>query len=149
MSAGALFFAGVFNVAELPFAEDVLDSTDVGYSVLATSFGLGFIAGSLSGSRGGSPKLLKARYQLGLALARAGRKSEGLALLTRLADPSSTAAALAEHDRAGIDRHDGTVPRLVVAGARPARRDRHVVLERHPQRQHVGDHARRAAHPAR
>jgi MFS family permease len=79
VSAGALFFAGVFNVAELPFAEDVLDSTDVGYSVLATSFGLGFIAGSLSGSRGGSPKLLKARYQLGLLVLGAGLLSSGVA----------------------------------------------------------------------
>jgi MFS family permease len=79
VSAGALFFAGVFNVAELPFAEDVLDSTDVGYSVLATSFGLGFIAGSLSGSRGGSPKLLQSRYQLGLLVLGAGFLSSGVA----------------------------------------------------------------------
>jgi MFS family permease len=79
VSAGALFFAGVFNVAELPFAEDVLDSTDVGYSVLATSFGLGFIAGSLSGSRGGSPKLLKSRYQLGLLVLGTGFLSSGVA----------------------------------------------------------------------
>jgi MFS family permease len=79
VSAGALFFAGVFNVAELPFAEDVLDSTDVGYSVLATSFGLGFIAGSLSGSRGGSPRLLKSRYQLGLLVLGAGFLSSGVA----------------------------------------------------------------------
>ena len=79
VSAGALFFAGVFNVAELPFAEDVLESTDVGYSVLATSFGLGFIAGSLSGSRGGSPKLLKSRYQLGLVVLGAGFLSSGVA----------------------------------------------------------------------
>jgi MFS family permease len=79
VSAGALFFAGVFNVAELPFAEDVLDSTDVGYSVLATSFGLGFIAGSLSGSRGGTPKLLKSRYQLGLVVLGLGFLSSGVA----------------------------------------------------------------------
>jgi MFS family permease len=79
VSAGALFFAGVFNVAELPFAQDVLDSTDVGYSVLATSFGIGFIAGSLSGSRGGSPTLLKSRYQLGLVVLGAGFLSSGVA----------------------------------------------------------------------
>ena len=79
LSAGALFFAGLFNVAELPFAEDVLDSTDVGYSVLATAFGLGFIAGSLTGSRGGSPKLLKSRYQLGLLVLGAGFLSSGVA----------------------------------------------------------------------
>ena len=79
VSAGALFFAGVFNVAELPFAEDVLDSTDVGYSVLATSFGLGFIVGSLSGTRGGSAKLLKSRYQLGVLVLGAGFLSSGVA----------------------------------------------------------------------
>jgi MFS family permease len=79
VSAGALFFAGLFNVAELPFAEDVLGSTDVGYSVLATAFGLGFIGGSLSGSRGGSPQLLKARYRLGLLVLAAGFLSSGVA----------------------------------------------------------------------
>ena len=79
VSAGALFFAGVFNVAELPFAEDVLDSTDVGYSVLATAFGLGFIVGSLSGSRGGSAQLLKSRYQLGVLVLGAGFLSSGVA----------------------------------------------------------------------
>lgn len=66
VSAGALFFAGLFNVAELPFAEDVLGRGDVGYSLLATAFGVGFIAGSLTGSRGGAPSVLKRRYQLGL-----------------------------------------------------------------------------------
>jgi MFS family permease len=79
VSAGALFFAGAFNVAELPFAEDVLGSTDVGYSVLATAFGFGFIAGSLSGSRGGSPKLLKSRYQFGVLILGAGFLSSGIA----------------------------------------------------------------------
>jgi MFS family permease len=79
VSAGALFFAGLFNVAELPFAEDVLGSTDVGYSVLATAFGLGFIAGSLSGSRGGGPRLLKSRYQLGLLVLAVGFLSSGVA----------------------------------------------------------------------
>jgi MFS family permease len=79
VSAGALFFAGLFNVAELPFAEDVLGSTDVGYSVLATAFGLGFIAGSLSGSRGGSPQLLKSRYRLGLLVLALGFLSSGVA----------------------------------------------------------------------
>ncbi len=79
VSAGALFFAGVFNVAELPFAEDVLGSTDVGYAVLATVFGVGFIAGSLSGARGGSPSVLKARYQLGLLVLGAGFLISGAA----------------------------------------------------------------------
>ena len=47
--------------------------------MLATAFGLGFIAGSLTGSRGGSPKLLKSRYQLGLLVLGAGFLSSGVA----------------------------------------------------------------------
>jgi hypothetical protein len=72
VSAGALFFAGLFNVAELPFAEDVLDSGEVGYSVLATVFGAGFIAGSLTGSGGAAPAVLKQRFGLGLLVLGAG-----------------------------------------------------------------------------
>lgn len=79
VSAGALFFAGLFNVAELPFAEDVLDSGEVGYSVLATAFGVGFVAGSLTGSKGGPPALLKRRYRLGLIVLAAGFLAAGLA----------------------------------------------------------------------
>lgn len=79
VSAGALFFAGLFNVAELPFAEDVLDSGDVGYSLLATAFGIGFVTGSLIGSSGGSPPRLKRRYQLGLFVLGAGMLSSGVA----------------------------------------------------------------------
>jgi MFS family permease len=79
VSAGALFFAGIFNVAELPFAEDILDSGEVGYSVLATSFGLGFVAGSLTGTKGGAPALLKRRYRLGLLVLAIGFVLSGLA----------------------------------------------------------------------
>jgi hypothetical protein len=79
VSAGALFFAGLFNVAELPFADDVLDSGDVGYSVLAAAFGAGFIAGSLTGTKGGAPVVLKTRYRLGLLVLGAGFLATGLA----------------------------------------------------------------------
>lgn len=79
VSAGGLFFAGLFNVAELPFAEDVLDSGDVGYSVLATAFGVGFVLGSLSGSAGGEPARLKRQYQIGLVVLGAGMAASGLA----------------------------------------------------------------------
>jgi hypothetical protein len=79
VSAGALFFAGLFNVAELPFAEDVLDSGEVGYSVLATGFGAGFIAGSLTGTKGGAPLLLKGRFRLGLLVLGTGFVAAGLA----------------------------------------------------------------------
>jgi MFS family permease len=79
VSAGALFFAGLFNVAELPFAEDVLDSGEVGYSVLATVFGAGFIAGSLTGSAGAAPLMLKNRFCLGLLVLGAGFIATALA----------------------------------------------------------------------
>jgi hypothetical protein len=79
VSAGGLFFAGLFNVAELPFAEDVLDSGAVGYSVLAGAFGAGFIAGSLTGTKGGAPVVLKARYRLGLLVLGTGFVASGVA----------------------------------------------------------------------
>jgi MFS family permease len=79
VSAGTLFFAGLFNVAELPFAEDVLDSGDVGYSLLATAFGVGFVAGSLTGTKGGVPSALKGRYRLGLLVLATGFFAAGLA----------------------------------------------------------------------
>jgi MFS family permease len=78
-SAAALVFAGLFNVAELPFAEDVLETGDVGYSVLVTLFGAGFIVGSLTGSRGGAGHVLKRRYQAGLCLLGLGFVASGLA----------------------------------------------------------------------
>jgi MFS family permease len=79
VSAGALFFAGLFNVAELPFAEDILDSGAVGYSVLATAFGAGFIAGSLTGTAGAPPATLKTRFGIGLLVLGAGFVAAGLA----------------------------------------------------------------------
>jgi MFS family permease len=79
VSAGALFFAGLFNVAELPFAEDILDSGEVGYSVLATAFGAGFIAGSLTASGGAAPVVLKMRFGIGLLVLGAGFVAAGVA----------------------------------------------------------------------
>ena len=79
VSAGALFFVGLFNVAELPFAEDVLDSGEVGYSVLATVFGAGFIGGSLTGTAGAAPAVLKERFGIGLLVVGAGFAAAGMA----------------------------------------------------------------------
>jgi MFS family permease len=70
--SAALFFAGAFNVAELPFATEALDTSDAGYSVLVAVFGLGFIAGSLMGSGGGTPEVLRRRFLLGGLLMGAG-----------------------------------------------------------------------------
>jgi MFS family permease len=79
VSAGALFFAGLFNVAELPFAEDILDGGEVGYSVLATAFGAGFIGGSLTGTAGAAPAVLKRRFGIGLLALGAGFIATGAA----------------------------------------------------------------------
>jgi Major Facilitator Superfamily len=65
-SAAALFFGGMFNVAELLLATEELGAGDVGYSVLVAVYGAGFIGGSLSGAKGGGVRLLKRRYLLGL-----------------------------------------------------------------------------------
>jgi MFS family permease len=71
-SGAMLLFAGLFNVAELPFATDELDAGDSAFAVLAATYGLGFVAGSLSGSRGGEPRVLKSRFLGGLGLVGAG-----------------------------------------------------------------------------
>lgn len=75
----ALFFGGVFNVAELPLATKALGASDVGFSAMVTLYGLGFIAGSLSGSKGGSLAVLKRRYLLGTLTMAAGFAGSGLA----------------------------------------------------------------------
>jgi MFS family permease len=64
-SAGALFFGGLFNVGELLFITEDLDASDAMYSLLVALFGLGFVFGSLRGSRGGEPALLRRRFVQG------------------------------------------------------------------------------------
>lgn len=71
-SGAMLLAAGLFNVAELPFAKDELDAGSAGFGALTAIYGLGFVAGSLSGSRGGEPSVLKRRFLGGLALVGAG-----------------------------------------------------------------------------
>jgi MFS family permease len=77
-STAALFFGGMFNVAELPFASNDLDTTDAGYSILVALFGLGFILGSLAGSRGGPPRVLRRRFLQGSMLMGLGCLLSGL-----------------------------------------------------------------------
>lgn len=72
VTGAGMLSGGVFNVAELPFARDVLGSSGSGYSALVALYGLGFAAGSLQGSRGGEAPILKRRYLQGLALTGAG-----------------------------------------------------------------------------
>jgi MFS family permease len=78
-SGAMLLFAGLFNVAELPFATDELDAGDAGFGALTAVYGLGFVAGSLSGSRGGEAAILKRRFLGGLALVGAGFIACGIA----------------------------------------------------------------------
>jgi MFS family permease len=78
-SAAALFFGGLFNVGELLFAKEELDVGDAGYSALVAMFGLGFIGGSLAGSQGGSPQLLRRRFLQGAFLMGFGFLLTGLA----------------------------------------------------------------------
>jgi MFS family permease len=78
-STAALFFGGVFNVGELPFATNELDTSDAGYSLLVALFGLGFILGSLAGSSGGQSLLLRRRFVQGAMLMGLGLLLSGLA----------------------------------------------------------------------
>jgi MFS family permease len=78
-SAAALFFGGMFNVAELLFATEELGASDAGYSALVAAFGLGFIIGSLAGSGGGSPEVLRRRFLQGVLLMGLGFLLSGFA----------------------------------------------------------------------
>jgi hypothetical protein len=71
-TAAALFFAGIFNVGELLFVQGELGASGAGFSAVVALFGLGFMGGSLAGSRGGPLALLKRRYLAGLAVTGAG-----------------------------------------------------------------------------
>ncbi|MBA3261631.1 MAG: MFS transporter [Thermoleophilaceae bacterium] len=74
-----LLFAGLFNVAELPFVRDDLDGGDAGFALLTAIYGIGFVGGSLSGSKGGHPGHLKRRFLIGLAVVGVGFTAFGAA----------------------------------------------------------------------
>jgi MFS family permease len=78
-SAVALLCGGFFNVAELLLATEVLEVGDSGYAVLVTTYGLGFIVGSLAGGRGGVLPELKRRYLAGMLLMAGGFFASGVA----------------------------------------------------------------------
>jgi MFS family permease len=78
-SAGTMLMAGLFNVAEPLFATDTLNTSDSGFALLVTVFGLGFIVGSLRGSEGGGPLLLRRRYLQGLFIIGVGFMASGAA----------------------------------------------------------------------
>jgi MFS family permease len=93
-SAAMLLFAGLFNVAELPYATDELDAGDAGFGALTAVYGLGFVAGSLSGSRGGEAAVLKRRFLAGLALVGAGFIACGVAPTFAAAVPAFALAGV-------------------------------------------------------
>ena len=93
-AAAMLLFAGLFNVAELPFATDELDAGASAFAVLATVYGLGFVAGSLSGSRGGEPDVMKRRFLGGLGLVGAGFLACGIAPSLAVALPAFALAGV-------------------------------------------------------
>jgi MFS family permease len=78
-SGAALLFGAIYNVGQPLLAKGELDAGDTGFAVLVTVYGIGFIGGSLSGSRGGELKLLKRRYLLGSLLMGGGFLASGLA----------------------------------------------------------------------
>jgi MFS family permease len=71
-ATAAICVGGLINVAEVPFVTEELDGSDSAYSLLVALAGLGFIAGSLSGSSGGDRERKKRRYVAGLLLIGAG-----------------------------------------------------------------------------
>lgn len=84
-SGAVLFFAGVFNVAELPFVEKELGGSDAAFALLVGTFGLGVFAGSVIGARGGSRRQLKGSYLFGLALTGFGLLLTGAAPVVAVA----------------------------------------------------------------
>jgi MFS family permease len=78
-SAAALFFGGLVNVAELPFVTNDLHAREAIYSMVVALAGLGVVIGSLTGSRGGAPDVLRRRYLEGLFLMGLGFFFSGLA----------------------------------------------------------------------
>jgi MFS family permease len=93
-SGAMLLFAGLFNVAELPFAIDELDAGNAGFGALTAVYGLGFVAGSLSGSRGGEAAVLKRRFLGGLAIVGVGFIACGLAPAFAVAVPAFALAGV-------------------------------------------------------
>jgi MFS transporter len=88
LMAGSMLSGGIFNVIELPFAEEALGTGDSGYSALVAVLGVGFLLGSLVGAGGGAPSLLKRRFVQGVFLT-------GLGSLFTAASPTLAIALLA------------------------------------------------------
>jgi MFS family permease len=77
-SAVALFGAGLFNIAELFYVTGDLGKPETVFPVLVAFFGVGFVFGSLAGSKGGDAPFLKQRYLASLVVLGIGFAATGL-----------------------------------------------------------------------
>jgi MFS family permease len=71
-SSAVVLFAGLFNVGELLLAEEELGAGQAGFALLAATFGLGVVLGSLAGAGSSEPGILKQRYLAGIGVTGAG-----------------------------------------------------------------------------
>jgi hypothetical protein len=78
-SAAALFFAGLVNVAEVPFILRDLDASDAVYSATVAVAGTGIVVGSLIGGSGGTLATLRTRFLIGLGVMGLGNMLSGMA----------------------------------------------------------------------
>jgi MFS family permease len=78
-TAGVMFMAGLFNVAEPLFATETLGVGGSGFGLLVASTGGGFVVGSLLGAAGGELPVLRRRYLQGMFLAGIGVLATGVA----------------------------------------------------------------------
>jgi MFS family permease len=92
--AGGLVCAGIFNVAELLLVTEDLGASDSGFALLLMSFGVGFVGGSLAGSQGGPPAVLKRRYLAGLLIVGLSLLATGVAASLALLALTFAAAGL-------------------------------------------------------
>ena len=86
-SSAVVLFAGLFNVGELLLAEEELGAGNSGFAMLVAVFGLGVVAGSLTGAGQAGPRVLKQRYLVGLAVT-------GVGFLAAAAAPGIALAAV-------------------------------------------------------
>jgi len=78
-STVGLFFAGLTNVAEVPFITGELGASAAVYSASVALGGAGIVFGSLSGSAGGPVQILRRRFLIGLVVMGLGNLLLGLA----------------------------------------------------------------------
>ena len=78
-SGAVVLFAGTVNVGELLLATHELDAGTAGFALLVAASGLGMAAGSLAGSGGGAPPVLRKRLLGGILLTGLGVLACGLA----------------------------------------------------------------------